>query len=249
MVSRRTLAPGLLAVSVVLAACGGKQVTESPDGLAQTPPPIPKGAETVAFERAEPQLAAGDEAAGQAPTSEPTGSKYWGIAPGEPLPLIWEDLMPAGAEEELLRQQQEFLAMLERRYSANATTLRDARPFEEIEEGSEFDYMPQLGTFHVVEDLDGELIRIPGYAVPFDFDADQRQSEFLFVPYMGACIHTPPPPPNQIIFVRADPAIQIRDIWAPYWLEGELSTEEHRNGLGDAAYALRLDQLEPYPAP
>ena len=69
-----------------------------------------------------------------------------------------------------------------------------------------------------------------------------------FVPYMDACTHTPPPP-NQIIFVRADPAIQIRDIWAPFWLEGELSTEENRNGLGDAAYTLRLDQLEPYPAP
>lgn len=249
MVSRRTLAPGLLAVSVVLAACGGKQVTESPDGLAQTPPPIPEGAETVAFERAEPQLAAGDEAAGQAPTSEPTGSKYWGIAPGEPLPIMWEDLMPAGAEEALLRQQQEFFNMLEERYAANASTLGDATSLDAVEEGSALDYMPQFGTFDAVEDLDGELIRIPGYVVPFDFDVRQRHREFLFVPYMGACIHTPPPPPNQIIFVRADPAMRIKDIWVPYWLEGELSTEENRNELGDAAYTLRLDQLEPYPAP
>jgi hypothetical protein len=55
---------------------------------------------------------------------------------------------------------------------------------------------------------------------------------------MGACIHTPPPPPNQIIFVRADPAIPLRDIWIPYWLEGELRTQEKRNALGDAAYTL-----------
>jgi hypothetical protein len=139
--------------------------------------------------------------------------------------------------------------MLEQRYAASITTLPDADPLSAIEEGSELDYMPQLGTFDVVEDLDGQLIRIPGYVVPFDFDTERRQGEFLFVPYMGACIHTPPPPPNQIIFVRADPAIPIGDIWSPYWLEGELRTQEKRNALGDAAYTLSLETLEPYPLP
>jgi uncharacterized protein len=251
------LAPFLIAICV-LAACGAPQTSEAPDEppayLAQTPPPMPEGAETVAFAREEANAPVADSPAEETPAevepAEGSGeTKYWGIEPGEPLPLMWEDLMPDGAEAAFLHQQEQFYAMLKQRYAANTTTLADATPLEEIEEGSELDYMPQLGTFDVVEDLNGELIKIPGYVVPFDFDADQRQSEFLFVPYMGACIHTPPPPPNQIIFVRADPAIQIRDIWAPYWLEGELSTEEHRNGLGDAAYALRLDQLEPYPAP
>ena len=61
-----------------------------------------------------------------------------------------------------------------------------------------------------------------------------------------AVFHTPPPPPNQIIFVRADPAIQVKDIWAPYWIEGTLLTEKTENELGDTAYALKLDQVEPY---
>ena len=154
--------------------------------------------------------------------------------------------MPEGAEEELERQETEFYEMLEKRYAANATMLADAKPFDQIQEGSTFDYMPQLGTFDVVHDLDGQLVRIPGYVVPFDFNEKRRQEEFLFVPYMGACIHTPPPPPNQIIFVRADPAIQLKDIWSPYWLEGTLTTEETHSDAGDAAYAVALVKLEPY---
>ena len=209
---------------------------------------MPENAETVEFRKpAEP--AAQDANASEDDETPQEESRYWGIAPGEPLPLRWEDLMPQGAEDELIRQQAEFYAMLEKRYAANETSLMDAQPFNEIEEGSTLDYMPQLGTFEVVDDLDGELIRIPGYVVPFDFDQNRRHREFLFVPYMGACIHTPPPPPNQIIFVHADPAIRVKDIWAPYWAEGTLTTQETRSEMGDAAYALSLDKLEPYGEP
>lgn len=233
----------VLAILVsLLAACGSPNEAKPPEGSEALPPPLPVGAETVVFERATPPA--------EAATSEAEGDKrpiYWGIAPGEALPIMWEDLMPEGSFEELIRQQDEFYAMLRQRYAANATTLADADTFAEIEEGSELDYMPQFGSFDVVEDLDGEFIRIPGYVVPFDFDPRQRHREFLFVPYMGACIHTPPPPPNQIIFVRADPAIRVKDIWAPYWLEGTLSAEQNLNEMGDAAYALSLASLEPYP--
>ena len=53
------------------------------------------------------------------------------------------------------------------------------------------------------EELDGKPVRIPGYLLPLEFDGD-KVSEFLLVPYVGACIHTPPPPPNQIVHVVAD---------------------------------------------
>ena len=106
--------------------------------------------------------------------------------------------------------------------------------------------MPQLGTFETVAGLNGKLVRIPGYVVPFDFDMSRRHSTFLFVPYMGACIHSPPPPPNQIIFVRSDPAVKIEDIWVPFWLEGVLSTDRNENEVGDAAYTLTLKTMEIY---
>lgn len=217
----------------LLSACG--KPAEAP---VTEPPPLPEAAETADFE------AAADPAAPQRPASE-----YWGLKPGEALPIIWGDLLPAGAEEELARQQAEFYAMLEERYQASATSLNEADPFGTIAEGSEMDYMPQFGTFDTVEDFDGMRVRIPGYVVPFDFNPKKTHTEFLFVPYMGACIHTPPPPPNQIIFVRADNGVKIDDIWVPYYVEGTFGRGEFLNDTGDAAYSIDLAKLDPYPFP
>ncbi len=243
------------ALAIILTGCGSEttlpdEVQVTPDVEAgEAPPPLPEGVETVDFESTQEA-----ESAIEGPISDveetESGSTYWGLEEGEPIPLMWEDLMPEGSEEELARQYDEFYTMLEKRYAANMTTLADAAEasgdFGRIAEGSEFDYMPQLGTFDVVEDLDGQLIRMPGYIAPFEFSSNKRHKEFLFVPYMGACIHTPPPPPNQIIFVKADPAAKIEDIWAPYWIEGTLTTDKTENELGDTAYSLAMDTLEPY---
>jgi len=106
--------------------------------------------------------------------------------------------------------------------------------------------MEQIGTFNVVKDLDGKRIRVPGYVVPFDFSADAEHKEFLLVPYFGACLHTPPPPPNQIILVKAETAAKISNIEEPVWLEGTLKTGEFLSDLGNSAYVLDLSKLEPY---
>lgn len=220
----RLLIASLLACAVVACGAPSPDTSNAPDAASET------------------DAAPSDAAA--------TKTIYWGVKEGEPLTLMWEDLMPEGSEEALMAEYEAFYAMLEKRYAANTTTLANAAdPYAKIEEGSEFDFMPQLGSFDTVADLNGEFVRIPGYIVPFDFDTKGRKTEFLFVPYMGACIHTPPPPPNQIIFIRADPPTRIEDIWAPYWIEGILSTETTENDLGDTAYVLQMSKLEPYPAP
>lgn len=239
--------------AIVLIGCGANTPDPSPqDVAAQTPPPLPENAETVVFERVSPiaETPSGSEkkTVAAAASSEPDDGRplFWGVAEGEAVPVMWEDLMPEGSEEELVRQYEEFYAMLEKRYAANSTLLSQADPYGGIAEGSELDFMPQLGTFDVVEELDGERIRIPGYVVPFDFSTNARHAEFLFVPYMGACIHSPPPPPNQLILARADPKVRVDNIWAPYWLEGTLHTETTENELGDTAYTMTMDALEPY---
>lgn len=244
------LRTGLLAIVVgVLAACD----SAAPAPVETEPPPIPDGAETVAFERPtaverDPSVDEPDAAkSAEPPQPEPSKkTAYWGVKEGEALTIMWEDLMPEGSEEQLMQEYEQFYAMLEQRYAANTTTLADADPYGAIAEGSDLDFMPQLGTFDTVTELDGEYVRIPGYVVPFDFNSKFRQREFLFVPYMGACIHTPPPPPNQIIFIRADPPVRVKDIWAPYWIEGTLNSEKVENDLGDAAYALKMSSIEPY---
>lgn len=236
------------ALALCIAGCGqagGGSAAKSPSA----PPPMPEGAESVRFEREPASEESAEASAEPAPTTsgaEEPATAYWGVAPGEPLPILWEDLMPEGAEEELYRQQEAFFEDLQRRYAANATTLGDAQSFQEIEEGSDLDQMPQFGTFDVVEELDGQLIRIPGYVVPLEFDLDKRYKTFLFAPYMGACIHTPPPPPNQIIFVTSKSGVLIKDIWSPYWIEGELSAAETSSDLADSAYSLELSTLDPY---
>jgi|GEM_PF-220407 len=236
--------------ALFLGACNAP-TAETPSAAADSvaPPPLPEGAETVDFDRPEDPAEASSQAEADGIEASTREVKYWGVKDGEPLTIMWEDLMPEGSEEQLMREYEEFYAMLEKRYMANTTTLADADPYGAIAEGSELDFMPQLGTFETVTDLDGEFVRIPGYVVPFDFAANARHREFLFVPYMGACIHTPPPPPNQIIFVRADPAIKVEDIWAPFWVEGTLMTEKTENELGDTAYALSMSQIEPYEMP
>lgn len=244
-VDLRWLIAGFAALYLI--GCSAPEAPSSPDADQTAPPPLPPGAETVEFERPTQAEQAAAEIDVQVKQASSIGTVYWGVKDGEPLGIMWEDLMPEGSEEELMAEYERFYAMLEKRYAANTTTLANANSFAEIEEGSELDFMPQLGSFDTVEELDDMLIRIPGYIAPFDFESSKKHREFLFVPYMGACIHTPPPPPNQIIFVRADPAVRVPDIWAPYWIEGVLTTEKNENDLGNTAYALTLTELEPYP--
>lgn len=169
----------------------------------------------------------------------------------ESTEITWEDLMPAGEEALLETLYVEFYEDFERQMLQNSTSLADAAKQEAdvsilIEEGSADDKMEQIGTFNVVESLDGKQVRIPGYVVPFDFSADAEHTEFLLVPYFGACLHTPPPPPNQIVMVKAETAAKIENIYDPVWLEGTLTTGKFLNDLGNSAYELNLSKLEPY---
>jgi hypothetical protein len=75
----------------------------------------------------------------------------------------------------------------------------------------------------VVDKLDGQLIKIPGYALPLEF-VETGVTDFLLVPYLGACIHTPPPP-NQMVFVRLTKAYKIDDVYAPVFITGRIRTQ------------------------
>jgi len=92
--------------------------------------------------------------------------------------------------------------------------------------------------------LDGKGIRLGGYPVPLESDARGRSTEFFLVPYPGACIHVPPPPPNQIVLVRYPQGITLEDIYAPLWVDGTLRVEPVSNDLADAAYALSAERVE-----
>jgi uncharacterized protein len=76
----------------------------------------------------------------------------------------------------------------------------------------------------VNEKLVGTSVRLPGYVVPLEFN-DQKVVQFLLVPTVGACIHTPPPPANQIVLVRYPAGITIKGLFTPVWIIGKLGAE------------------------
>jgi hypothetical protein len=73
----------------------------------------------------------------------------------------------------------------------------------------------------VVTELDGKRVRIGGYVVPLDFEAATIK-EFLLVPFVGACIHVPPPPPNQIIYVKTAKGFDVAGSFDPVYVTGTL---------------------------
>ncbi|MEM8772877.1 MAG: DUF3299 domain-containing protein [Pseudomonadota bacterium] len=150
----------------------------------------------------------------------------------EPETLNWAALLPKGEIERLdeLYASQSSLAF---GHSANDDPAMSAVP-------------AQIGTFNVVEDLDGKLVRIPGFVLPFEYSASGKISEFLLVPYFGACIHTPPPPPNQMVYVTAEKPADLGQQWNAIWAIGILRTQKHLNELGDAAYTLEIQRWENY---
>lgn len=98
----------------------------------------------------------------------------------------------------------------------------------------------------VVAELHGLRIKLPGYIVPLSIDESSRITEFLLVPYFGACIHVPPPPSNQIVYVHSEGGVAMGDMWQPYWIEGRLSVESFNSDMGSTGYRAEAEQVYRY---
>lgn len=96
--------------------------------------------------------------------------------------------------------------------------------------------------------LDGKPVRIPGFVVPLD-DDDTGLSEFLLVPSPQACIHVPPPPPNQMIMVRMQSGKAPQRSWGPVWIKGQLHIATMDSQYGKISYMMRGEEAEPYRMP
>jgi uncharacterized protein len=88
----------------------------------------------------------------------------------------------------------------------------------------------------LVSTFNGKQVRIGGFVVPLAFDAT-KTNEFLLVPYVGACIHVPPPPPNQLILVRSRDAVEVGDLFDPVWVTGKFQVPDLTIGFAGAQAA------------
>jgi len=91
----------------------------------------------------------------------------------------------------------------------------------------------------------GQTVRLPGFVVPLE-DSKDGLKEFLLVPYFGACIHSPPPPANQIVHVLPKvPAKGFRSM-DTVWITGTLSTVRTDSYMGAAGYRIEAVDVSPY---
>jgi uncharacterized protein len=94
--------------------------------------------------------------------------------------------------------------------------------------------------------MKGRRIRIPGFIVPLE-QVHQQITEFLLVPYYGGCIHTPPPPGNQIIHVFPPrPLRKGMHSMDAVWISGALETITSDTKMGSASYQMKADIVVPY---
>jgi len=180
-----------------------------------------------------------------APASQPPAARGGAPPrPAEPVKLPGR-LIGAGVREigwdDLMPEDWDPLKLLEGR---GLDAISDGDPRSEAlmrEIREQWDQAPTRG------ELEGLRIRIPGYVVPLDMlGGDIR--EFLLVPYMGACIHTPPPPANQIIQVVSArrQALQTMDA---VWVVGTLKVGRNDTRMGVSGYVLDATRIEPYRGP
>jgi len=107
-------------------------------------------------------------------------------------------------------------------------------------------YEKALISTNIIEEMHGKDIRIPGFVVPVEFTDDQQITSFFLVPYFGACLHMPPPPPNQIIFVETEHSFPLNALYDPVWISGKLSTELFEDQIATSAYTMQMAYFELY---
>jgi uncharacterized protein len=98
----------------------------------------------------------------------------------------------------------------------------------------------------MLKKLNGVQVRVPGFMVPLE-DWEQQVTEFILVPYFGACIHVPPPPPNQMAHVMMTRSRKVEvNLWDPVWVIGTLKIENVESPYGVVGYQVTAERIQPY---
>lgn len=152
--------------------------------------------------------------------------------PGGFTELRWNDLVPKGWDP--------MKGLRDKGINPNALMDGDPRTEELLRQMREsWDNAPTEPT------LDGARVKLPGYLVPLD-EVAAGLTGFLLVPYFGACIHTPPPPANQIVWVvPARPAPGLRSM-DTVWVSGTLTAVRGNSAMGSTGYRLDAQLVERY---
>lgn len=144
----------------------------------------------------------------------------------------WDELMPEGWRKKVILE----LTRMRRYGSLTDGDPRADEAYARLKKT--WDAAPPTKTYI------GKPIRIAGYVVPLDAERMQS-SDFLLVPYFGACVHSPPPPANQIILIKPPKGSRFRTMDA-IWVEGILTEGKTSSEVGTSTYVLTADKITPY---
>ncbi len=181
-----------------------------------------------------------EKAAAQASDSTPANSHASEIATVKTIE--WPDLIPKDDLEALLNPP-DYIAEIEDGSLEDQISSQLENAFAASLDDP---YQQALVSTRVMPEMDGQAVRIPGFVVPLEFSGDMVISEFFIVPYFGACIHVPPPPPNQIIHAKYAKGFTLEELYQPFWFSGVLNTSIVENDVATAAYTMNVNKLEVY---
>ncbi len=171
----------------------------------------------------------------QAPEQPDYSSPKTTIAVPEFREVDWQELIPEDYTFDFIKTQIDL-------ESYDIANLQDGDP-----EAQRLyrDMQALMRKAPVISELDSEKIKIPGFVVPLEIDGNIVYS-FLLVPYFGACIHTPPPPANQIVYVEVEDGFKFLDMYNPVWVSGPITVESKDSVLAYAGYTIRAHSIEDY---
>ena len=144
------------------------------------------------------------------------------VSAAAPREITWDDLIPPGVPyseiiaEGELDEENDYWRPI---FDENSTKLNPA--------------------------LANAYIKMPGFIIPIDISGDGVTS-FILVPYVGACIHVPPPPPNQLVFVTTKVPWPSERLWEAVWVTGTMQNKVQYTEVADTGYELEADWIEIY---
>ena len=151
----------------------------------------------------------------------------------QPKELTWSEMIPPDATPEV----------------PDMTPMHDLSQLGNLDPEATPAAKQDLPNAPVVPALNGQNVRLPGYIVPLEVNEDGRTTEFLLVPYFGACIHVPPPPSNQIVHVTSKVGVKLEELYQPYWIEGAMQVKPSTSELADAGYQMDAQKIYVYELP
>ncbi len=158
--------------------------------------------------------------------------------------IEWIELMPKTDLDALLNPPEYILNVEEGAAEDTIDSIKTSEVNTGLDEQS--DYEKALVSTDIIEEMDGRYIEIPGYIVPVAFNDEQIVTSFFLVPYFGACLHMPPPPPNQIIYIEIEDGFKLEDFYEPVIVSGQLSVSLFEDQIASSAYTMTMDKMRFY---